>query len=643
MIETILSIGKAISKGRDPWEDVLAPPKADDKEGKLRLYQIGITFDLDEQQVLIRLQDLSEFDSSLPSLKALGSLKIKSGNNKSLYPCVDASKVVQLVKTLFGKPGADKGEMLEKIETDYPEIAGLQLSKCLQAIFNLRHSFDEWFPLDAKENISLDKLVNHLSLEKAGKLVMIYAQVKWESEGLSAKPLAQLDGFSELIEKEFIKTPEAPSSDVPAAIGKLCYISGKIQNDVQTAEFGERYNINKIFVQTTLNYATGFDPNKYHQNYQASASLQKMLDRGSIHLLKKKFLVEIADWPHAIIPQVFSSDLEKVGLHQLETLQSKSDLLFSLKKLDGLVTELTDEGVQAVWLNYVGIESDGKYFKINNLIKDVPLLHVTDLLKTMDQTHALFKPWIGELHKFNLGMMYGAIPVRKNQKQNPALQLFAAILEQRKVDVRVLMQHYTELILCYRFGRYKAYANIYDSKKEDNFDFLAKDATFRYLAFLHVLRQLHQLNDSDNSKLENGNPMDNPEKQDNLSKVEAFFQKLHYTEEQKALFYLGRAMNSIAAAQDSKGLKKRVLEKVNYNGMDEKSLFRLHNDLFEKAKQHDKMDDLIWDLKGFNSRFQIGTWKMNPQEALFYLLAGYTYRIRSKANNSDPQPSTETE
>ncbi len=633
MLETIYAIGQQISAGRDAWADVIEPPKADDKEGKLRLYRIGVTFDLDDHSVRIDPGSLGEFTRDFEELKRLGSLKVKGGNNKALYPCVDAGKVEQLAKTLFGKEGAQKGEMLEKIEGVYPFLKESELGKVLLEIKSLTTAFEELFPLDQKGKYSIQKVVDQLGLEKASKLVMIHAEVVWTKEGIEQKPLAQLGGFEELVEKEFLKVADDSGVKHSADSDRLCYVSGVMREDVMVAEFGDRYNINKVFVQTTQNYATGFDKKLYNKNYQASNEIQTYLDRGSQHILTH-FKTKIADWPHAVIPQVLSNETGKVNLHLLESLKAKSDLLFQLQTLDGMVSTLeNDEMAQAVWLNFVGIESDGNYFKINNYIKDVPHLHFLDVIKAMKAANKRFKPWLGDRYSFNLGMMYGSIPCRKDQKQNPALQLFGSVLEQRKIDIRTLMQHFTDLILCHRYERYKAYANIYDPKKDDNFDYAAKDAVFRYLAFIYALRHLNQLNNA--KQMTPAKNVSQHIKED----LETFFDEMDYSTPQKALFYLGRAMNRVAFAQKDKGNRKRVLEKVNYNGMDEKSLLRLHNDLFEKAKQYDVVDKLTWDLSEFNSRFQIETWSMNPQEALFYLLTGYTYRIRTQLENPDQEPS----
>ena len=212
--------------------------------------------------------------------------------------------------------------------------------------------------------------------------------------------------------------------------------------------------------------------------------------------------------------------------------------------------------------------------------------------------------------------MYKLIPVRKDKENiNQALMLFAALLESRQIDLRKIYSHFTELILCHWYGRYRSFTNVWQSS---DFDFAARDAVYGYLAFTNTLRQLNLL--------KNLPPMDNVTKENIAEDLQNFFKAMDYQPEQCALFYLGRALNQAAYAQQKKGNKKAVLEKLNYNGMDKRSIFRLSTDLFEKAKQYDIVEKMQWHLGEFNQRFNLNNWKMNPQEALFFILSGYTYK-----------------
>ena len=130
MIKTIYQIGKEISEGRDPWEDILAGPKLSVKDNEKQLYVLSVEFDLDTGSVNVSKDQLSEFSKdSVKELKRLRCLKIQGGNYKSIYLTADTSKLELLLKTLFGKPDKKTGEypqggeFLEAIDKEAPNLA----------------------------------------------------------------------------------------------------------------------------------------------------------------------------------------------------------------------------------------------------------------------------------------------------------------------------------------------------------------------------------------------------------------------------------------------------------------------------------------------------------------------------------------
>jgi CRISPR-associated protein Csh1 len=122
-------------------------------------------------------------------------------------------------------------------------------------------------------------------------------------------------------------------------------------------------------------------------------------------------------------------------------------------------------------------------------------------------------------------------------------------------------------------------------------------------------------------------------------KVEAFFQEMGYSENQKAMYYLGRALSSIASAQvKAKHPSKPILEKVNYNGMDVRSILKLYRELREKVKQYVKHNTIQFTephLSEFDKRFQPSDWNMNSDEALFFLFSGYSFYIKKEKTTED--------
>lgn len=619
MLDTLYAIGKEISQDRDDWEDIILVPKTDEK---FQRYNLKIVFDLDQQQVLVSPEYLDTFSESLDKLRSIGNLKIQGGNNKSIYVACAAEKLEQLGKTLFGKKGGSKGEFIEAIDKDYAELKNTVLYQILSAIFPLQESFNTFCWDSQKEKYDVKLLQSTLKLSNTDRLVLVYAAVSSSQYQLKATPLAQVEGYADFIEKKFFagRTANGRSSQ------KLCYATGQYHDDVKEAEFSARYNINKFFVKTTQNFANNFDKDAFGKNYQLSTEVETYLDRGSEYVLNK-LKVNIAGTPHAIIPRFFRQEDLDINV-RMSKLNQETDLLFKMSDLQKFEDYLYYTAEQNIyWLNFIAIDSDGNYFKVSNQILDVPHFFCIELLKTFKAATNLFKPWLGN-QVLNFASLFYNIPVRKDERNNRALLLFAQILERRKVDTSLIFKHFKELALCHWFKRYKAFGNM-SEPMIDNFDFVIKDGVFRYLGFLYVLHQLDLLQNQTTMKEENENV--NPSS--NIAEdIQAFFNKLHYSNEQQALFYLGRALSQIAYAQEKKGHNKRILEKINFNGMDSRHITRLSTELFEKAMQHDVLGDAQWNLAEFNRRFNPEHWSLNPQEATFYLLSGYTYGIKSKNN-----------
>jgi CRISPR-associated protein Csh1 len=623
MLDTLYAIGKEISQDRDVWEDIISVPDPKNKESKFEFLNLKIVFDLDQQSVVISPNHLEVFSKNIKKLKSVGNLNIQGGNNKSIYVACAAEKIEQLSKTLFGKKGesAGKGEFMEAIDKEAPYLHKSTLYDVLSAIYRLRYQFALTCWDAQKEKYDLKLLQENLNLGAFDRLVLIYASVTSQKHALTEVALAEIDGYVSFIENKYFKS----SNDQLNPQQKLCYATGTQREDVKAAEFSERYNINKFFVKTTQNFANNFDKDSFAKNYQLSEEAEIYLDRGSEYILNN-LVTSIAEVRHAIIPRLFRQDNADISI-RLGKLTNQTDLLFKftdLQKFDDYFYYASDREIY--WLNFLAIDSDGNYFKISNQILDVPNFFCIDLINAFKAASTLFQPWLGNTNQvINFASIFFSIPIRKNERNNPALKLFAQILERRQVDRVLLFKHFKDLALCHWFKRYKGYSNITEPKI-DNFDFTIKDGVFKYLGFLYALQQLNLIQNPITMKEENETVSANSIAEN----IQAFFSTLNYSNEQQALFYLGRALNQIAYAQEKKGHNKRILEKLNFNGMDSKHITRLSTELFEKAMQHDVLSDAQWNLAEFNRRFNPEHWKLNPQEATFYILSGYTYGIKSK-------------
>lgn len=628
MIKTLAQLGEKITEGRDPWASVIQDKlKITDK---VKLYVVEILFDLDDSTVKINTE-LSAYSDDFDYLKRIIFLKTMGRNIKRPYLTVEPKKLAGAYIALFGK--ADKKGNLP-IEGDLCFLVKNEVAESeernafvdiLNQIFNLKSQFDELFLKDNK--IDSKVLDETISLTKTEKIGLIKFFIKSEVNNFSNKPLHSFDAYRQLIENNYL--PKIENQEDSKA-NKLCYVSGELRPSVKTVSFTERYNINKMFVQETKNFASNFSNKNFSKNYQVSEQNQLYINAGSNYLLNN-LTISIAEVRHAIIPEFINS--KKISVDLLKQVASINELIFGLTEYEKLNAFVKRKSIEEVyWITFLNIDSDGNYFKTSSIIRNVSSQHILKIITNITAINKMLKPWLGDKYVFNLYSVYKQIPVRKDLKTNNALKLIATILENRNVDFKIIYKSFVDVILCYWFERYGAYKNI----RTQEIDFGFKDAVFIYTGLFQLL-----------NNLKNNKTMTKEEIKKLKEDESSFLESLAYTKSQKALFYLGRALNDTAYAQERKGNKRAILDKINFNGMDKRSIYQLSSALFEKGTQYNQvnkqrplLDKIQYDLAKFNKNFDINKWEMNPHESLFFILSGYTYGIKSKGKNEQNPKSS---
>ncbi|MFN8353241.1 MAG: TM1802 family CRISPR-associated protein [Spirosomataceae bacterium] len=645
MLQTLIKIGQQKSQELGEWDDVLDWPKieTENKKGeKITNYVLPIVFDLDDSQ--IKLGELGEYDDE-KTVQRLFNIKIQGGNNKAIYTCAEFGGLEQIRKTFFGATSsATVSQFTEAIDKGFSQLKDTDLYETLVAIFGLRSVFESQFMTDGKVDVKkilvqpkeeVEAESQKIKLNPSEKIVLVVAQVVWSEKGWTSPTyFKNIDGYIDFLKAKF---PRDTTDSGVSVEPKLCYATGEYKENVGELAIKTRYNMNKMFVSTTVNYASGFDGSAFSKSYQVGSEIQKYLEQGSKYLLEK-YKTSIAGIDHCIIPQLFSKDDSDIE-STLSTISKKSDLLFQYKKLEEVLTDLDTVRSQdfPYWITFLAFESDGNFFKTINVIKDVSRTHFERMIETFATTHIEMRQvegvnWqnvmsVGEGNTltFNLYTVYNLIPIRKDKvKKNEALALFKQLLEKRPIAKSQLFGYFKELVLCHWYKRYESYTNIYG---KNPFDFAIRNGVFQYLALFKVIQQLNLFNNMEESELKEveGAP-EQIELSENQQKIERFFAKMDYTPSQKAMFYLGRAVSSVAIEQYKKGYEsKPVLAKLNYNGMQKSEIIRLKNDLYDKMRQfklHSYMEPIF---KKFTEHFNENQWTMKPDEALFYILSGYSF------------------
>jgi len=633
MLDTLLKIGEWQSQGKSPWTRFLEKPKLKEEA---KNYMLLLIFDLDNNDIVVSGESLHEYDEKY--VENWKSIKVQGGNNKAIYVTTSGDKINQIYKTFFGKEDTEtlNGELLEAMDKFDSKLLTGELTSLLSTIFKLKDLFWNKFTIENKSGIrelKTKSIEDFLGFSNNQKLVLFTVVVKSQKLfGDKLQYFFEIPEYRAFLEKKFLREEVVAISEKEKPLkSKLCYASGTSETDVEGLSLSNRFSLNKMFVEETKNYASNFDKDRFSINYQVSQINQEKLDFASNYLLNEgKLRIKIANVDHVIIPQ-FQSNSEVDMEMTLNKIRINSELLFGFYDLDYFVKNIDDEVDDIFWLNFLAYESDGNFFKSTELIKDVSIFHFQKVIKEFWKTHNEFLKvkgfdWnniiteYGTPKRFNLNSIYSIIPLRKDkEKKNKALSLFKSILENRKIEKETLFTYYCELILCHYYERYRSYTNVHKSSG-DYLYFSIRNSTYKYLAFIEVLKKLNIIDMNEDNNLTNeelGNKYDQA--------IHDFFVKMNYNQNQRAMFYLGRMLNSVEFIQKEK--KKTVIQKVNFQGMDIDDIQRLRISLVEKAKQYNKMGKVLFTDRKFGELFDFNNWQMNPQEAVFFLLTGYSFGI----------------
>lgn len=613
MLQTLLKIGELQLKGKGIWSQLVKTPKFNPKK---RNWVCTILFDCVNNEIKVLANEMELFTpGESPLMHRYLNPALWGPRGKKCALTVETKNFSMLTETLFGKDESDSSgtfiQAITNLSTDFEETAFYQALLEIYARLS-----------DQRQSLEIAEIKKKISLSQEEDIVMYVACIQSQNPEIGKRFLHQLEGYEEFVIQKFQQTEQTD-------LGIDLVTSNESQH-IKAAEFTGRYNLNKIFQTTTVNFASNF--HDFKKNFQISEGSLAKLDKASEFLLSSADLnTRIAGISHLIIPSLLNRDLENFDTELIsEAISATNEFLFRMQQTDtGIQKNLSQ--LPLFWVNYIGYESDGNSFKIISQINDVNSFYLAKLIEVFGDTSYELSDLLDNQGGFNLQSIYRIIPIRDGQKAkvNPVLSLFKDIFEQRPIDPNLLFEHFKNLLLCHRFTRYRAFSNI---RENNSFDYAIKDAVFKYAAMFYALKHLNLI-PMDTTQPTETAPL--PEESSFQEHTEHLFARMQYTDAEKALFYLGRVLSSVAYAQYKKGHEsKPVLNKLNFNGMDEQAMMRFSLDLAEKARQYNLHRETDFNFARFRALFNEKSWPLTKEQNLFYLLAGYTFHLTLPSKQS---------
>lgn len=435
----------------------------------------------------------------------------------------------------------------------------------------------------------------------------------------------------------------------------VCHICGKKKSDINTIEYSTKFNksgIGKAYVTTTVNYAPYFNKLAHQQNYSICKECYEKFMQGEKEVLQK-FRLRIANEDCVLL---FEGLDKIINRSYLPETKNKIDLVFNPKNSNEWAMQFQRElnkkqQIELYQFNMVFYKTDGKSTAIKKTIENISSIRFDQVIKAFDTGGMRLNEY---LRNFTIGHVYTLMPVNKDKKGKQInihriLDLYSAIIKNQRIERKYIFELYgegmTRLVNELRASKIRNYENIISyrpkvSGKTTGFelDINIKEYTLKYLAFIHSLEELKLL-DKEVKNLAKQDDLINEEEEQNqvvdfIAERERFLEEQGFSNAAKGLFYMGALLYEIGSAQyKQKHKNKPILDKLDYGGMDDKAVIMLYTqDVLEKLRQYAKhINPYRCDAYKKMLHEYLGTYgnlkSLSHQEAVFYLMAGYSYSV----------------
>lgn len=387
----------------------------------------------------------------------------------------------------------------------------------------------------------------------------------------------------------------------------VCHICGKQSETVDTIAYTTKLSgssVSKVFVTTTVNYASGFKKVNHQQNFAVCRECYAKWLTGE-NAVMRKFKLQIAQEPAVIL---FDGISDTIDRQEIEAFGQRIDAAFQMKQLQGQLDNLKDEldehSIKLFEFHLLFYKTDGKACAVKKTIEAVSNIRFLEVMDAFQVVQKKYQFPNFTLKKFQPGTLYGLVPVHTNTKGEQLnigrlLELYAAIFKGHTVSAHTIFDWYTEAMSCgnrYILSRkLRNEANLlnlkyavenYDGKSAALREYYFSRMTFYYMAFLDVMRELAILGGDDTDM------SDQPRKDysgldSKLAEKEAFLDKHQFANTARGLFYLGAAMYQVGEMQRAQAhTDKPILNKVPYGGMRLSAVLPFLREIEKKIQQY---------------------------------------------------------
>lgn len=651
-------IGQAFASEQSVLDPLIKQPKIKLKDGEAG-YIVKLSFDMTKEEITFTLQDrwleeyAREYNYFGNNAAAGFQYYIVREVNSLHYLLSAAFSDLFLILQKHGLQNGQLGTFLQALaDKGFLQLAEkkgqgrINLNKFTGLLDGQVRLVDKKIQLNDKEYGHETFVKAMLGEEKMKEKIALVVPEIIDGNG-NSHIFSQLKDYEVVVIKENNLGISEEKESSNSSSKRICHLCGSLKEDVSSsysAKFS-RSGINKIFTTTTIN-SSGFNQKFDHDDrYGICKACYNHLLSGE-KIVSQNFASRIANEPVFIIPEGLMKDF---NYDEVQRIQEEIDQAFkpkeALKWFRGLDNVHGDE-LKGYSMNLIFYRSDGNSLSVTETIEDVPVYRLVEISEVIEKVkeEAALKGAAAEF--FSLARIYWIVPVRTNKKREQldikrVLSLYDAILSGYSIDVNTIFQYFTEALDRGTKQLEKAqmdnYQNLnlikYKSFGDRGLDQFVKDTAKNYLLLLKTLERLHLIQPIFTGEgLETMNKLVTASEKVNraFEEMEEYLVRQKFSDEAKALFYLGAMINRVGIAQYNKGHRKKpILKKIQFLGMKNREIQRLYEDVCEKLIQYEKMDlfaeALLNRLHEYCGKSFMEEWSLNEHINVFYIMSGYSY------------------
>jgi CRISPR-associated protein Csh1 len=658
-------IGGKIRKNQHPLDSLIQLPKLKLKEGE-QAYNLFMTFDLDKDEILFE----SPFPYNEGHPKQFYYFGNNSGSNFQSYLVREVDSIRYLLSTVWSdlylslaqQQMGDRllAKLIQELQkhslVHIGEVKGegkVNLSRIHSSLandLNIALTNDKKEILVNGKKLTGEAFIRYLLGDdnRRHKYTLIIPKIRKDSEDIILSQHPEFLEFVMRINKITASQDEEEKKTKIISKARVCYICHSEKKDV-SIESSTKFRpsgINKFFTTTTINSARYYDQGiNYDDTYSFCSECYQDLLAGE-SFIEQRMIGRIARERTFMMPEGLMGPL---NYEQIAEIKEKVDFAFQSSDAEAWLRSVEAE---AAWMgqdhyviNFVVYRTDGKSVTLLDSFEDVPLSRFMLLQQLFAK---LVHNLDSHLKGFSLGSIYRIIPVRETDKGQVdvgrVLSMYKAILSGHLIERETIYSYAAEALdkgmrqlSKKNIDNYKN-LNLYSYIKKE--DFYIKRIVMSFLVLMQALQELGIINKSffkrfireEDRMAEAGNNLGT---MDSIEKMENFIEKQGFSNEAKALFFLGTLLNRVAVAQYQKEHKtKPILKKIQFQGMNIQEVLRLYHEIVEKLRQYNKVTLFSEHLMN-RFHYYFGSipqkWMLSDHANIFYIMAGYAYMVGNRA------------